>query len=175
MICIKFNHLLLVINSSVNIFIYCVMGDKFRCIQSTLCGVLSVVMLCFVFFKSFSYQLGCTLAAVSGHPTHNSWWNMSKMFFKISPLRDATKCKQILRKEAWMEEIHKNCGRHTRRPLETFLRISREVCDYVCVRGKIGHLTLLRSPHRRRLSWIGELKRENEGSLTFPHDGPVKA
>ena len=30
MICIKFNHLLLVINSSVNIFIYCVMGDKFR-------------------------------------------------------------------------------------------------------------------------------------------------
>ena len=30
MICIKLNHLLLVINSSVNIFIYCVMGDKFR-------------------------------------------------------------------------------------------------------------------------------------------------
>ena len=31
MIGIKLNHLLLVINSSVNIFIYCVMGDKFRC------------------------------------------------------------------------------------------------------------------------------------------------
>ena len=30
MICIKLNHLLLVVNSSVNIFIYCVMGDKFR-------------------------------------------------------------------------------------------------------------------------------------------------
>ena len=41
MICIKLNHLLLVVNSSVNIFIYCVMGDKFRSIPKWTLGCVS--------------------------------------------------------------------------------------------------------------------------------------
>ena len=48
---------------------------------STLLGVHWVVMFC---FWSFGYLLGSTVAAVSNQP--NGWWNMSKMFYKISQL-----------------------------------------------------------------------------------------